>query len=72
MDIFCPKCGEPWDIAELVEANISIRRFRRDGCSVFNTRCNTVRNEEIAEKSAIIFDLLGEDLDGIASMSQDI
>ena len=40
MDIYCPLCGEPWDMDELHEVedtdfDTARKRFRRDGCVVF-------------------------------------
>ena len=43
-DIYCPRCGEPWDMDELHEADgkdydEARRAFIRDGCGVFGDKC---------------------------------
>lgn len=80
MDIYCPNCGEPWeldtfhDVAE--ERGTSweeaISRFRRDGC-VATGWCKPCepRRTMRGEAMAILGDLLGDDIDGLASMLDD-
>ena len=77
MDIYCPRCGEPWDMDELHEVEdedfeTARRRFTREGCAVFGARHNRQPDRETAEKSALLFDLLGDDIDGIASLMEDL
>lgn len=84
MDIACPRCGEPWDVDSLhLEAEESERSFsevRADfakrGCLALATAfgpqsCQPVRNFKTAATSAL-FDLLGDDVDGIASELADL
>ena len=77
MDIYCPLCGEPWDMDELHEVedtdfDTARKRFRREGCAVFASSHNKPADSETAEKSAVLFDLLGDDIDGIASLMEDL
>jgi hypothetical protein len=87
MDILCPKCAEPWDMDELHEEVArrneaqryhdeeyekkfeDVRKdFRRDGCRALQGKCSTnVANPVIGE----LYDLLGDDIDGAASMLED-
>jgi hypothetical protein len=48
------------------------KRFRRDGCAVFGSSHNRPPDRDTAEKSALLFDLLGDDIDGIASLMEDL
>jgi len=77
MDIFCRVCGEPWDLDELhgvPEASFETarRRFSGEGCEVFSTRHNSVIDSDRAAKSAVLHELLGDDIDGIASLMEDL
>ena len=83
MDIYCPKCGEPWDNDELHEVvserhangdtnatyNAVAREFRGKGCEVFG--CSHGEYSEAAQFAAVAYDLLGDDMDGAASMMDD-
>jgi hypothetical protein len=76
MDIYCPVCGEPWDMDSLhdvPDTNYATarRRFGRDGCAVFDTSHNSPIDAERAELSSVLFELLGDDVDGIASLMAD-
>jgi hypothetical protein len=91
MDIYCPKCGEPWDIDSLHD-EVAARSFdddlvgehvdrsrpvtfaevRRDfsvrGCEALGTSHGEgVAHPAIGE----ILDLLGDDIDGAASLLDD-
>lgn len=73
MDIYCPVCGEPWAIDELHEVPdkhfaLAQRRFRSEGCAVFGSRHNDPADRGRAATAAVLFDLLGDDIDGIASL----
>ena len=76
-DLFCPRCGEPWDLDslhELVDAGTSAtftdaaRLFHTEGCgAAFNGR-RCVKSDSFKAKAAeVLFDVLGDDVDGIAS-----
>ena len=77
MDIYCRKCGEPWDTYSLHdEAEESGRPysavkedFMRNGCSaLFGARCSS---NEARPEIAMAYELLGDDLDGAASILED-
>ena len=77
MDLACPVCGEPWDLDELhalpgVSFAAARRRFATDGCALFETRHNDVRDVDTAVRSSVLFSLLGDDLDGIAGLMDDV
>lgn len=84
MDIHCTICGEPWDIDSLHDAvadgmaedwNGARRIFFSSGCgSLFNGRpCSAEGGDRRrAEISATLADVLGEDVDGIAAMMDDL
>lgn len=87
MDVYCPKCGEPMDTevfheeaAERVAigekatyASVSAE-FRSKGCTAlreFGARCNPNVNATMASAAEVAFDVLGDDMDGAASMLED-
>lgn len=85
MDIYCPvkDCAEPWDLDSLhEEAEESGRTFRevqRDfqskGCkaleNAFGSQKHNTGNAQRAAVSEAMFDLLGDDVDGVAAMMED-
>lgn len=84
MDIYCPNCGEPWEIDtlhEYAEESSStftsvMRVFQSDGCSTaFNdwgvTCEKSEENSERAMIASIAYEILGDDIDGAASMFDD-
>ena len=81
MDIYCPRCSEPWDMAELhaaVEEGYAAdyddarRTFFADGCGTLFGGLPCQENRTIrSEASLALADVLGEDIDGIASMLED-
>ena len=99
MDLYCPKCGEPWendtfhDIAESRETRWDGKAprdyrgiaadFRRRGCAAlapeYTSGPCTPRADEPrdgdglskSEKAAVLYDLLGDDMDGAAAMLED-
>lgn len=80
MDLYCVRCGEPWNIDTFHEVagekGVSfpqvIADFRQNGCVAtgWTPLCAPSR-PLVAEASAAMFDLLGDDVDGIASMMED-
>ncbi len=74
MDIHCPVCGEPWAVDELHEIPgigfaTAQRHFRSEGgCAVFGSRHNLSPDSEAAAMSSVLFELLGDDVDGIANL----
>lgn len=82
MDITCPRCGEAMDTYELHTASDSngaklsydaARRIFYDveqGCGeLFEGRPCRLRNNENTQRSRILHDMLGDDVDGIASLT---
>lgn len=83
MDLPCVKCGEPWDNDSLhEEASESDRTYTavaRDfairGCAALETAfgpSTCVPNRSLrTEVASAMFDLMGDDTDGVASMMSD-
>ena len=80
MDINCPKCGEPWDaeelhyVAEENETTFSeeLAKFSRIGCQVFDGQhCSDPADQRRALAASIAFEIMGDDVDGIASFMED-
>lgn len=88
MDLYCPKCGEPWDNdclhEEAEDSGRTYQEVSRDfashGCAALSNAygagvaddCKASRgNARRAEISAVAFDLMGDDTDGVASMMDD-
>ena len=81
MDIYCRKCGEPWDNDELHEVAEEHGRtydevrelFARNGCAVFDTKCYVLEGDEVSvvgEAFAILAEL--GDWDGAMSEVADL
>lgn len=83
MDLMCPRCTEPWDFDSLHDEAAESDRtysqvaadFRTRGClaleSAFGSMlCEPVHNLRAAAADAM-YDLLGDDMDGAASMMED-
>lgn len=80
MDVNCPRCAEPCDIYEFHDLAAeqgttfdAVRRtFFTEGCGIaFGGRqCEKVESLT-ADASAVLYDLLGDDVDGIAAMLED-
>lgn len=79
MDIHCIKCGEPVDndyLHEVAEDNgksyhENLSAFYTDGCTALEMQCNDIPNHKAAQVSSLARDLMGDDVDGIASMLED-
>ena len=88
MDIYCGRCGEPWDIESLHEETdyrrslglpTSVASVRADfaarGCVTFSfatdTQCELDTGNVRAMASGALMDLLGDDIDGVASLLDD-
>lgn len=81
MDIYCPLCAEPWDMETLHDAAAEqgtsyqevAAAFRVRGCNAIGwSPCNpdtvgTLR----AQAASVMFDLLGDDMDGVGAMLDD-
>lgn len=86
MDIYCKRCGEPWEIDSLHEVADSegttfstvLRRFQAVGCTALSgeyfgaiSRCETVTGTDTAT-IGMVYDILGDDIDGAAAMFSDL
>lgn len=88
MDIYCGRCGEPWDIDSLHEEvdyrrsegeTVTVARVRADfasrGCVAMSyavdSQCELDRGNARAMASGVLMDLLGDDIDGVASLLDD-
>ena len=83
MDIMCPKCAEPIEIDYLhdiadddgVTFGEVLAGFQSDGCSAIHAPCNpraTDRDRARASGAALMYELLGDDIDGAAAMFEDL
>lgn len=80
-DIYCPRCGEPWDIGEFHDVpglnfKRALHRFYGEGCGmVFNGKsCTPAVSEQAktsAQASAVLREVLSDDVDGISAMLED-
>ena len=68
MDIYCTNCGEPWDASD---SDISRRAVVAGNCGACDgdpaMRVNTFQ----VQAMSMLGDLLGDDIDGMASMMDD-
>lgn len=81
MDIYCPRCAEPWDVDSLHDAveeghaasyDDARRTFASDGCgTLFGGPPCQRSNDPRAHLAAELFDILGEDVDAVAAMHAD-
>lgn len=79
MDIYCPKCAEPVELDYLhtvaddngTTFTVELHRFQSDGCETIGATCNPNRDTGRASAAAAMYDLLGDDIDGAASMLED-
>lgn len=79
-DIYCPKCGEPveldylHDVAEDHATTFAKVRdqFFTDGCPAIDSTCNPRTHKTRAAVSAMLADLYGDDVDGIAADMDDL
>jgi hypothetical protein len=78
MDIYCPICGEPWDLdslreeAEFRKTSVGrvYRDFRSRGCfAMWGARCADTTASPLIKT---VYDLLGDDLDGAAVELEDL
>lgn len=79
MDILCPNCAEPWDMDTLHDVadihgsfDAAYKVFRTKGCGeafgdYYGNHCVPAGRPELAELAY----LLGDDVDGYASMCED-
>jgi len=91
MDLYCPKCGEPWENDTLHdEAKASGQTYRAIGRDFQSRGCEALTSYgakhtdppiettdrtwglKPQEAAALMYDLLGDDLDGAAAMLDDL
>jgi hypothetical protein len=84
MDVYCVTCGEPWENETLHEwaemttttyAKVA-NTFQRKGCKTFagwmyGDQSHCVPDTKSAQRS-LLADLLGDDLDGMSAMLEDL
>lgn len=67
MDILCPICGEPWDVAEMGAEGVSWSIFRQQGCEAFGSKhSDPPASEDVRRRIIAIYDVMGDDVDGAA------
>lgn len=81
MDIICPKCSEPVDHDSLHDAvdeglfddyKSAMRAFQTEGCTALGfTHNEATMGSFRSEAASVMYDLLGDDMDGAASMMED-
>jgi hypothetical protein len=73
MDILCPVCAEPVDNDELhsyaKEIESTYRAvaadYRKRGCEAIGMKHNTTNSpSSVAENARVVYDILGDDMDG--------
>ncbi len=80
MDIYCPKCGEPVEVDYLhdiaddqsIPFGAVFANFARMGCRALDAVCNPRADTARASAMGAMFDLCGDDIDGIASLMDDL
>jgi len=74
MDVYCPRCGEPFDAYEVRHEFKTIERikfWRGAGCPCCINQLTVVPTPQAAATAALR-DTLGDDIDAIASMLDDV
>ena len=74
MDIYCRRCGEPWDAYGVQHGDLTPeerdRFLRGEGCpSCFGKEVE--RRPFSAQLTSVLGDLLGDDVDGLAAELED-
>jgi hypothetical protein len=80
MDIYCQKCDEPWDVCYVGQdmdddgEQGDAERFKRgEGCPCCKWGKNAPKKQSMrGEAMSIVADLLGDDIDGMASFMDDM
>lgn len=80
MDIYCTRCGEPWDMDTLwdiaderdITYNKAHRIFLKEGCKAIGADIDCIpQGKQVSAMYAVLADLMGDDVDGIASTLED-
>ena len=73
LDIYCPRCGEPWDVYSLnhdMSAEEAQRLKAGQGCPCCHGREIEHRPDRAVVAGALM-SVLGDDLDGLAATLED-
>jgi len=74
MDVYCPRCGEPWEIDyvnfEMTPEERS-KFWAGEGCPACKGKPAPEKKPLRAEATAVLRDMLGDDTDGIAAELED-
>lgn len=83
MDLLCPRCSEPWDLEELhhvyrgddhIPFDDARQMFYKIGCAAMDGDTVPSCNERVTlttEATSVIYELLGDDVDGAAALLDD-
>lgn len=86
MDLYCVKCGEPWELLYITDEaeylgyenpRAAHRAFAEKGCAAIGGKCNErgssheVRGLDVRDAQSALYDILGDDVDGAAAMMED-
>lgn len=79
MDIYCLKCGEPWDIFSVQDDKTDFQFSEINTGKIIECPCCKGQTVDLSDKAKAtlkcmyeLADVLGEDIDGLASMYDDI
>ncbi len=74
MDVYCPRCGEPYELLGITDDFTQEERSSFwDGKGCPCCKGKTVESKPFrAEATAVLRDILGDDIDGIASELDDM
>ena len=74
MDVYCKRCGEPWDLYGVLHGDLTDterdRFWRGEGCPSCHGKAVEKRPLR-AELTTALHDLLGDDVDGLAAELED-
>ncbi len=74
MDLLCIRCGEPWEydyVQHELTAEARKKFLAGQGCDACEGKPEPKQTEATAMASAL-YDILGDDLDGVAAELQDL
>ncbi len=74
MDVYCKRCGEPWDLLGVNDGDMTAterdRFWRGEDCPSCHGKAVEKRPFR-AELTTVLHDLLGDDVDGLAAELED-
>ncbi len=77
MDLYCQVCGEPWDFFSLTDdmSENEAQNFKSGNgcpcCKGVKPKNMSKRDRNVTQISKMMFDVLGDDIDGIACEMED-